>query len=285
MKKVGVVGIGALPFKMRYPEKSYLALTFEAAKKALDDCGLTMKDVDEVLYTWQCDFQTRQSNVEVMMQDYIGAQGKPSLDICAAAASDGHALHQAYCQIASGMSDVVMVLGCGKGSDLYSFETKSRGDGLLKAFSMHSNVIWGQPLVSGVTAWHSVVNLVPHIRKYGNPTEEQIAKVSVKNHNNALTNPDAQLKTKVSVEDVVNSRIIAWPTTMLECCLYSEGAAAIVLASEKKTASSLIPLSGCPGWGFRTTPWSALKQRQWVGYRVYQFPLSKHIRWPELKIP
>jgi len=56
----------------------------------------------------------------------------------------------------------------------------------------------------------------------------------VKNHKNALANPEAQLKIELTVEDVLNSRIIAWPTTKYQCCLYSDSAAALILASEEK---------------------------------------------------
>jgi len=61
-----------------------------------------------------------------------------------------------------------------------------------------------------------------------------LGKASAKNHKNALVNPEAQLKINISPEDVMNSRIIAWPTTMYQCCLYSDGAAALILASEEK---------------------------------------------------
>jgi acetyl-CoA acetyltransferase len=61
-----------------------------------------------------------------------------------------------------------------------------------------------------------------------------MAKVSVKNHRNAVVNPMAQLRRELTIEEVLNSRIIAWPTTMYMCSLYSEGAAALVLASEEK---------------------------------------------------
>ena len=61
-----------------------------------------------------------------------------------------------------------------------------------------------------------------------------MAKVSVKNHGNAINNPKAQAPMKITVEDVLESRIICYPFKMLDCCLYSEASAALILASEEK---------------------------------------------------
>ena len=97
----------------------------------------------------------------------------------------------------------------------------------------------------GMLAASSYVIMVnAHFEEFGNPTEEQMALnfnnqlklaiVSVKNHGNAMNNPRAQSPMKITVEDVLNSRIICYPFKLLDCCLYSEGSAALILASEEK---------------------------------------------------
>ena len=73
-----------------------------------------------------------------------------------------------------------------------------------------------------------------HIDRFGGPSEEQMAKVSVKNHRNALTNPLAQSGLDITVDDVMKSRRIAGPIKFYDCCLYSEGAAALILAREDR---------------------------------------------------
>jgi acetyl-CoA acetyltransferase len=93
---------------------------------------------------------------------------------------------------------------------------------------------WLQPVTPGVPPFLTVFCLVPHTEKYGSPTPEQLAKVSVKNYKNAFTNREAQLHKEITVDDVLNSRIISWPTTAMMCCLYSEGSCALILASEEK---------------------------------------------------
>jgi len=72
-----------------------------------------------------------------------------------------------------------------------------------------------------------------HMHEYGT-TEEQLAMVAVKNHENAVLNPFAQFRKRISVEDVLASPVIASPLKLLDCSPLSDGAAAVVLASEEK---------------------------------------------------
>ena len=234
MKKVAVVGIGTLPWRSRYADKSFRALALEASKKALANAGLAQKDIDNVVYSIYCETMLRQQIPTPLIQDYIGMQGAGSLRVPGGAAGEGYAFSGAFAEVASGLSDITLYLAVQKGQDFYSFDTKSRGDGILKGFSISMDTTWLQPITPGVPPFLTLFCLVPHIEKYGSPSPEQLAKVSVKNYKNAFTNPEAQLHQKVTVEDILNSRIIAWPTTARMCCLYSDGACALVLASEEK---------------------------------------------------
>ncbi len=234
MKKVAIVGIGTLPWRARYADKSFRALALEATKKAFADAKITRTDVDNVVYSMYCETMLRQQIPTPLLQDYLGLQGVQSLRIPAGAATEGYALAAAYAQILAGLSDITLFVGVQKGQDFYSFETRSRGDGLRHGFSISMDTTFLQPVSPGVPPFLTLLHLAPHIDKYGTPTPEQLAKVSVKNYNNALANPEAQLHEKVTVDDVLNSRIIAWPTTARMSCLYSENACAIVMASEEK---------------------------------------------------
>lgn len=234
MKKVGIVGIGTLPWRSRYADKSFRALALEATKKAIEDAKVKPQDIDNVVYSIYCETMLRQQIPTPLLQDYIGLQGASSLRVPAGAAGEGYALSAAYAEVASGMSDLTLYLAVQKGQDFFSFDTRSRGDGILKGFSISMDTTWLQPVTPGVPPFLTLFCLVPHIEKYGSPTPEQLAKVSVKNYNNAYTNPEAQLHQRVTIDDILNSRIIAWPTTARMCCLYSDGACAMILASEEK---------------------------------------------------
>ncbi len=234
MRKVAVVGVGQMPFRSRHVDKSYLALAYEATNRALNDARLGTSDLDAVTYAIYCPVYMRQDQPDIFLQDYLGVQGKPSLRISAGAATGGCAIYAAFNQVASGMADIVLLIAVQKASDPFDFNTNSRWDGYRKT-SMSGEMTWQKGVIAaGPVPISTVACLLPHRDKYGGPTNEQIAKVSVKNHQNALVNPNAQLKVNLTVENVLNSRIIAWPITMYECCLYSDGAAALILASEEK---------------------------------------------------
>lgn len=234
MRKVAIVGVGTVPWRSRYEDKTWLALGFEATKNALDDAHLVKEDIDLAIYSTFCELMLRQQIMCYIIHEYLGLQAKPSLRTNAAGAADIASLYTGFCEVASGMSDIVLILAIQKGQDLYCKETRSRGDGFLRGISFALDTTWFQQVVPGTAALMTAALLVPHMEKYGSPTLEQLARVSVKNHRNALVNPEAQLKIELSVEDVLNSRIIAWPTTMYQCCLYSDSAAALILASEEK---------------------------------------------------
>jgi benzoylsuccinyl-CoA thiolase BbsB subunit len=71
-----------------------------------------------------------------------------------------------------------------------------------------------------------------YMHDYG-VSAEQIAGVSVKNRKNGALNPDAQMRKEVTVSEVMGSRMIADPFTLLQCCPTGDGAAAVILASDK----------------------------------------------------
>lgn len=234
MRKVAVVGIGTVPWQSRNADKTFRALGLQAAKRAFEHAKISKKDVDNVVYSIYCEVMIRQQIPSILMQDYLGFQGLPSLRVEAGAAGEGYALSAAYAQIASGLSDITLFVALQKGGDFYDFQTRSRGDGFQNGMAISMDTTWQAPVNAGVPAWLTIFCLVPHMEKYGGPTPEQLAKVSVKNYNNAYTNPEAQLHQKVTVDDVLNSRIFAWPTTTRMCCLISDGACAMILASEEK---------------------------------------------------
>lgn len=244
MRKVAIVGVGRLPFKSRYADRSYLAMAWEAAQKALDDCGLSAKDVDGVVYSLFSEPMLRQQIADTRLHEYLGMWGKMGLRVCSGGATGGHSEYVAFMQVASGLADVVLLVAVQKGSDYYDFKAKSRGDALLRGASISADLTWEVPILPGGTsALLTALCLVPHMEKYGTPTTEQVAKVSVKNHNNAFVNPNAQLRVELTADDVLGSRVIAWPTTLYECALYSDGAAALIFASgEKAKAISSKPI-------------------------------------------
>ena len=234
MRKVAVVGIGTTAWKSRNAERTFRSLGLEVVKKALGDAKIAKQDVDNVVYSIYCESMIRQQIPSVIMQDYLGFQGLPSLRIEAGAAGEGYAFSAAFAQVASGLSDITVLLALQKGGDFFDYNTRSRGDGFQNGMFISMDTTWLQPVMPSVPGFLSTFCLVPHMERYGGPTLEQLARVSVKNYNNAYDNPEAQLHQKVTAEDILKSRIISWPTTTRMSCLMSDGACALVLASEDK---------------------------------------------------
>ena len=181
MKKVAIVGVSTIPWRSRYDEYTWRALGLQVTKRALDEAKLGVKDIDSVVYSIYCDLMMRQQSPTPLIHDYLGMEGKPCVRVMAGASGSISALYTAFTQIASGMHDIVLLSAIQKGQDWYSFETRSRGDGLLKGFVISTNTTWMQPVVPLVPAYLTVNFIIPHIDKYGTPTPEQLAKASVKN--------------------------------------------------------------------------------------------------------
>jgi acetyl-CoA C-acetyltransferase len=118
-----------------------------------------------------------------------------------------------------------------KCNDCYNYEMGITTPEVLRAILYTADMTYDNP--AGRTAASGfALAVVAHQEKYGNPTEEQMAKVSVKNHFNATKNPIAQSPKVITVEDVLNSRKIVEPFKFYDNCLYTEGSSAVILASE-----------------------------------------------------
>jgi len=221
MRNVYILGTGMLKFG-RYPDKTVPELGADAALIALKDAGVSMKDVE----MFACG-NLYQSNAMVGQRilQQIGQTGIPVVNVSNACATGSTAFREAYMGVASGLYDVTMavgveqmgkqgLLGGGGGGSDPAYATEGRlGSGLMPA-------VFGQ---AGVE----------HMRKYGT-TFAQIAKISVKSHKHATKNPFSQYRNEVTLEDVMNARMVGFPNTLYMCCPTGDGAACAVLVSEDK---------------------------------------------------
>ncbi|MGV9199609.1 MAG: thiolase family protein [Promethearchaeia archaeon] len=238
MNRVAIIGIGVTPFKARYLDKTYFELAFDATKLALEDANQNGADIDHnhlesTVYGIYNELFERQFMPDIFTNSYLGMNNKPGTRIASGGATGGYTVRMAYAEVASGLSDLSLCLGVEKCNDCYDEQTGTTTPEVLNAIAYSADMTWEYPL--GMMAASSYVSMVnAHYEEFGNPTEEQMALVSVKNHKNAMLNPKAQAPMELTVQDVLNSRIICYPFKMLDCCLYSEASAALILASEEK---------------------------------------------------
>ncbi len=196
MERVAIVGVGSLPWKSRYQAKTARAMALNATQSALADAGLAKSDIDGVVYSIYCDTMLMQQHPGMMIQDYLGLEGRPSLRVTAGAATGGYSLYAGFTHVASGLAVVLLLLAVQKGMDFYSFATGSRGDGLQKGFGISYDSLWMTEVAAGVPAYHTLRFRQPHVNQYGGPTREQVAAFSSMCHHNGAQNPESQLRRK-----------------------------------------------------------------------------------------
>jgi len=220
MRDVAIVGVNMLKFG-RYPDKDVIQLGSEAAIAALKDAGCSINDIEVVVSG-----NLYQSNAMVgqRIMKEIGATGVPVINVANACATGSTAFREAYYSVASGAYDTALAVGSEQMGKMGLLGAGGGGD---RAYSTEG--VMGTGLMPGVFGQAGV----EHMRKYGT-TQEQIAKIAVKNHKHSLSNPLAQYQVETPLEDVLNARVIAWPNTLYMCCPTGDGAAAAVLMSAEK---------------------------------------------------
>ena len=228
MKEVYAVSGGVSKFAKARHDKTFQAIVKEAVDYAVADLNIDYKKflelVDGSVASYFSDHFQRQLMSGIMAQDYLGLCPKPSHRVEGGGATGGLAFQEGWKNIASGLMDVCAVFG---------FETMShvetwKGNEFI---ALASDVSFDYP-VGGFYSGYYAMMVVRHMQEFGT-TVEQMAHVSVKNHRNAYHNPYAQKREKLSIRDVRNSPMVAWPLTRLDICVMSDGAAAVVLASEE----------------------------------------------------
>ena len=232
MGRVAIVGMGTTKFRARWVEKTYFELAFEAAKMAIEDAGIEKDRIDCAVYGIYNDFFQRQYQPDAFVHDYLGLGLKPAVRVNTGGATGGSALRIGYAEVASGLYDICLVLGVEKCNDCFNYEMGINTPEVLRAILYTADMTYDNP--AGRTAASGfALAVIAHREKYGNPTEEQMAKVSVKNHFNATKNPIAQSPQVLTVDEVLKSRKIVEPFKFYDNCLYTEGSSAVILASEK----------------------------------------------------
>jgi acetyl-CoA C-acetyltransferase len=224
-KKVAIIGIGITKFGELW-EKSYRDLISEAGGKAIIDAGIEGQDVKELFVgSMSPGLFSGQEHTGALVADYAGLVGIPATRVEAACASGGLALRQAYVSVLSGRSDIVVAGGAEKMTDV---PTGLAMTALMGAGDEEWEAYQGLtfPALYALMARR-------HMLEYGT-TMEQISAVSVKNHANAKHNEYAQFRNEVTLEEVMNSSPVAEPLRLLHCSPITDGAAAVILASEEK---------------------------------------------------
>ena len=222
--KVAVVGVGYTKFGEHW-ERSLRDLSTEAGALALADSGLPGKDIQS-LYVGNMSAGRfiGQEHLGALAADHAGLLPLPATRVEGACASGAMAFRSACLAIQSGKHDVVMAAGAEKMTDL-------RGTDAIAALMGAGDQEWESTIGLTFTGLYALMARA-HMNKFGT-TREQMAMVSVNNHKNGVHNDKAQFRFEITVDKVLNSPMIADPLTLLDCSPLTDGAAAVILASEE----------------------------------------------------
>lgn len=224
MKKVAVVGIGHGKFGIR-SDASLRELVFEAVKACLEDAGLSLKEVDSMVTGVAGDEFSFGIQPSAQVHDYIGFHPKPNFRVEGACATGSVALRTGWMNIASGLADLVLVVGVEKMTEL---PTSTATEIMGRA----GDAIWEYPFGTTFPGYYAMIANA-HMAEFGT-TEEQMAMVAVKNHYYGSLNPYAQMQKEITLDKAVTSFTVAYPLKLYDCSLITDGAAAVLLASEER---------------------------------------------------
>ncbi|MDD5189794.1 MAG: thiolase family protein [Dehalococcoidales bacterium] len=215
VREVVVLGAGLYRYGI-YPETPFTTMGMQAVNNALKDAGVPWADI-EVGYCSNANLGNAAGHI---LGWHIGANGMTMTNIENASASGNAGFREAYLAIASGAHDVALAVGVDK---LRAYRQTKPDETQKETVKAPANTSMMRGFAERAHR---------HMKEYGT-TVEQMAMVSVKNHLNGSLNPYAHYQKAVTMEEVFNARMVADPLTVLHCCPWDEGAAAVILCAKE----------------------------------------------------
>jgi len=250
-ENVYILGVGMIRFT-KHPDKTVKQMTAEAISALMNDVRVDVKDIQSAWFSnvvWGMYTGQHSIKGQVALAP-LGIQGIPIVNVENACASGSTAVHGAWMSIKAGLYDLVLAIGVDK---VWLPEDKMK---MFSTFMSGMDVDLGAALITamqadeiknagaagatrgdkkeGHSAFMDVYSLGArmHMEKYGT-TQRQLAVISSKNHYHGSLNPYAQYQTPMTVEEVLQDKLIAYPLTRPMCAPIGDGAAAVLICSER----------------------------------------------------
>ena len=221
MEKVCVLGAGSTKYGKL--DDSIVDIALQASVSAIESAGIEPKEIQAGYISNVFGVADKQVHLGPVVMSNLGISEKPSLSIESACGSGSVSFREAFANVAAGFYDAVLVTGVEK-------VTHTGTEWTTTYFSYCSDFFYeGQAGVSFPGLFASMARAYLH---EFNATEEDLARVAVKNHDNGLLNPKAHLRKKITIDDVMNSAVVASPLKLYDCCPFSDGASAVILCSQ-----------------------------------------------------
>jgi len=261
--QVAIIGVGWSGFKPFTPEVSYKEMMYSAAVRAYADAGVDPRRDVESFVTVAEDFHEGTSIFDEYTPDQLGAALKPMHTI----AGDGlHGLATAAMLIKTGQFEIVAVEGHSKASNILT---------LPEVTAYAQDPVINRPLRLNT---HFVAGMEMNRYLYESSTShEQCAAVVVKNRRNALWNPLASFAADLTIQEILDGPVLAWPLTCRESAQNVDGAVVFVLASEQRARSLcekpvyILGTGWCNGSAsLESRPWAQLPYVEKAARMAYQ---------------
>jgi acetyl-CoA C-acetyltransferase len=217
-RSVAVIGTGQTDHRSHRADVNGRELIYEAVTRALEDCDMTMKDVDAIVIGNMDHFESI-NYVDTWSVEGSGGVMKPIMKVTTGGTTGTSVAIAAYYHVASGLFDRVLAIG---------WEKNSESD-TTAAIVTCSDPVWDRFSYSGAIP-SLATEAVAYMEQYG-AAQEDAARVAVRDRANARNNPYAHLKKPITVEEVMASPMLAYPIKLLDICPRTDGACAVVFAA------------------------------------------------------
>ncbi len=240
MRKVAIIGVYQTKHVLRRTDVNLFGLVNEAARGALEDAGIEPRDVEAVVVGNAPETFEGINQPEAWLASAVFAQGKPLFRIHTGGTVGGSTGIGGFYLVASGAADIALAV---------TFEKLSEGEPQYSLSACY-DPFWGRDFAAGAPAL-AALQATEYMARHPSVKEEHFDLVAFKNRNNAVDNPRAHLRQKLSLEDIRNSPYVVSPLRIHHCCPTSDGAAAIVFAEAGRAKN----LCKRPAWikGVSTT--------------------------------
>lgn len=248
MNKVAIVGAGITECRGRWVEATYWDLFQQATRRTLEDAKATADEVDSVVYGIYNDIFEHQAIPESTLTGLIGMANKPGVRVTSGGATGLYAMRAAIQEVGAGMADLVLCIGGEKATDCYDPQSKTATPMVIDTIAKSWDPFFEYPL--GATASDSYMQMcMGYNDTYPNDIGDSVvrAKIIEMLCRQGNRNPFGQRRDEtVTAEQVLASRWIIAPfLRLLETCMYTEGAAGLLFASERK-AREISERTGVP---------------------------------------
>lgn len=248
--KVCVLGAGST----RYGKlnESIIELALNASREAIISAGITPKDIEAGYISNVFGAADKQVHIAPVIMSNLGIPYVPGLTIESACGSGSVMLREAFANVYAGFYDCLLAVGVEKITHTGTTQSTT-------LFSYCSDFFYeGGNGASFPGLFASIARAYLSTYK---ASEEDLAYVAVKNHDNGMLNPKAHVRRKITIDDVMKSPVVASPLKLYDCCPFSDGASALILCNEKFAKSTGRPYIEIIGSGRGASP-AAIQGRE-----------------------